>query len=159
VIDPTADLRPQRSMFADTDDLIGLDEYQHWTELTDRNEREGIDGLGFVMLGLFGEVGSLLSELKKKQRDKDSYIAYSDSVIEELGDVLWYFANGALRAGLTFSALAARVTAKLSDWDYHGRTPNLLRIFKARRLALQGRFQATLSRAASCPWRVKSGFY
>src|SRR5690242_10534138 len=85
-------LRPQRSIFPDEEMLIGLDEYQQWTTLTDRNRRPGIQGLGFALLGLFGEVGSLLSELKKKQRDEDSYIAYHDSVIEELGDVLWYFA-------------------------------------------------------------------
>ena len=35
--------------------------------------------LEFLLLGLFGEVGSLLSELKKKQRDRSSYIAYNSS--------------------------------------------------------------------------------
>lgn len=108
-------------MFAEHELLIGLDEFQDWTVLTDRNKRPGVAGLGFVLLGLFGEVGSLLSELKKKQRDEDSYIAYHDSVIEELGDVLWYFANAALRAGLRLSTVAARVPAKLGDWDYQGR--------------------------------------
>jgi NTP pyrophosphatase (non-canonical NTP hydrolase) len=108
-------------MFAEDDAHVELDEYQRWTGLTDRNERQGIDGLGFVLLGLFGEVGSLLSELKKKQRDKDSYVSYRDSVIEELGDVLWYFANAARRADLSLSMLAARIPARLGDWDYHGR--------------------------------------
>ena len=59
-------LRPQRSMFSDDDTKLGLDEYQEWTTRTDRNPRPGIDGLGFAMLGLFGEAGSLLSELKKE---------------------------------------------------------------------------------------------
>src|SRR5207249_6914238 len=49
--------------------------------------------------GLFGEAGSLLSELKKKQRDRDSYVGYSSSVVEEFGDTLWYFSNIASRAG------------------------------------------------------------
>ncbi len=114
-------LWPQRSTLVEDETLIGLDEYQSWTKLTDRNEQEGIDGLGFVLLGLFGEVGSLLSELKKKQRDKDSYLAYHESVIEELGDALWYVANACLRAGLLLSTIAARVPAQLGDWDYHGR--------------------------------------
>ena len=108
-------------MFPDQDKLIGLDEFQEWTTRTDRNQRSGVEGLGFVLLGLFGEVGSLLSELKKKQRDQDSYIAYHDSVIEELGDVLWYFANAAHRVGLPLSTIAARVPAKLGDWDYRGK--------------------------------------
>lgn len=120
--DTTRLLRPQRSMFADQDAMVGLDEFQQWTLKTDRNTRSGVDGLGFVMLGLFGEVGSLLSELKKKQRDQDSYIAYHDSVIEELGDVLWYFANAAQRVGLPLSTIAGRVPAKLGDWDYRGKS-------------------------------------
>ena len=99
---------------------LGLDEYQHATTLTDKNDRPGLSGLGFVLFGLFGETGSLLSQLKKKQRDKESYVAYQDSVIEELGDVLWYFANAALRAGLPFSEIATRLPAGLSDWDYRG---------------------------------------
>ncbi len=38
---------------------------------TDRTAQRGVDRLDFPLLGLFGEIGSLLSELKKKQRDTD----------------------------------------------------------------------------------------
>lgn len=114
-------LRTQPSLFDDLDAPIGLDEYQQFTTRTDRNERRGADGLGFVLLGLFGEVGGLLSALKKKQRDKDAFVAYHDSVLEELGDSLWYFANAALRADLPLSVIAQRAPAGLVDWDYHGR--------------------------------------
>lgn len=100
---------------------LGLDEYQELTRGTDRNPCPGISGLGFVLLGLFGETGSLLSELKKKQRGQDSYFAYRESVVEELGDVLWYFANGALRANISLSQIAKRLTDGLSDWTYNGR--------------------------------------
>lgn len=113
-------LRPQRSLFDDAEAPVGLDEYQQFTTRTDRNDRPGTDGLGFVLLGLFGEVGGLLSALKKKQRDKDAFIAYHDDVIEELGDALWYFANAALRAGLPLSSIAQRAYATLDKWDYHG---------------------------------------
>src|ERR1700675_3590633 len=116
--DPSELLRDQHSLFPDSVAPIGLDEYQEFTTQTDRNTRQGIDGLDFVLLGLFGEVGSLLSELKKKQRDKESYLAYHDSVIEEIGDVLWYFSNASLRAGLRLSTIAQRISAKLSNWDY-----------------------------------------
>jgi NTP pyrophosphatase (non-canonical NTP hydrolase) len=114
-------LRPQRSLFDEAEAPIGLDEYQQFTTRTDRNERRGTEGLGFVLLGLFGEVGGLLSALKKKQRDKDAFVAYHDAVIEELGDALWYFANAALRAGLPLSTIAQRAPATLGSWDYHGR--------------------------------------
>jgi NTP pyrophosphatase (non-canonical NTP hydrolase) len=121
VTDGTLLLRPQRSLFDDAEAPVGLDEYQQFTTRTDRNQRPGTDGLGFVLLGLFGEVGGLLSALKKKQRDKDAFVAYHDEVIEELGDALWYFANAALRADLPLSAIAQRVPATLNSWDYHGR--------------------------------------
>jgi len=118
--DSLLSLRRQRSIFPEDDAVIGLDEYQAWTTQTDHKMHTGIDGLGLAMLGLFGEVGSLLSELKKKQRDQDSYLAYHDAVIEELGDVLWYFANSTNRVGLRLSVVAGRVAAKLGDWDYQG---------------------------------------
>lgn len=85
---------------------IKLADYQEIAKQTDRNKREGLGGLRFPLLGLFGEVGSLLSELKKKQRDKESYYAYDTAVVEEFGDVLWYFTNIAGRAGLTLEELA-----------------------------------------------------
>ena len=91
------------------------------------------------MLGLFGEVGSLLSELKKKQRDTDSYVAYHDFVIEEFGDVLWYLANVALRADLRLSTLSRRIPARLSNWDYRGRpTPRTFSELQQRRRAFRG---------------------
>lgn len=85
---------------------IKLAEYQAIAKQTDRNKREGLAGLRFPLLGLFGEIGSLLSELKKKQRDKQSYYAYDKAVVEEFGDVLWYFSNIAGRASLTLEELA-----------------------------------------------------
>jgi len=63
-------------------------EYQRKAVETDQTRKPGSQGLPF--LGLFGEVGSLTSEIKKKQRDTNSYIGYEENVTEELGDVLWY---------------------------------------------------------------------
>jgi NTP pyrophosphatase (non-canonical NTP hydrolase) len=99
---------------------LGLDDYQNFTKQTDKNERSGIEGLDFALLGLFGETGSLLSELKKKQRDKDAYVSYQDSILEEFGDTLWYFANTALHAGINLSVIAQRATSSLGNWSYHG---------------------------------------
>jgi len=41
--------------------------------------------------GLLGEAGSVLSEVKKRQREADVYPGYLDALAEELGDSLWYF--------------------------------------------------------------------
>jgi NTP pyrophosphatase (non-canonical NTP hydrolase) len=105
-------VRSQPSLFSETEQPTGLDEYQEYTTRTDRNGQPGIQGLGFVLLGLFGEVGSLLSALKKKQRDREAFSTYHDAVIEELGDSLWYFANAALRSGLTLSSIAQHTPAR-----------------------------------------------
>ncbi len=41
--------------------------------------------------GLFGEAGSVLAEIKKKEREAEAYPAYRQRLTEELGDFLWYF--------------------------------------------------------------------
>jgi NTP pyrophosphatase (non-canonical NTP hydrolase) len=96
--------------------VLFLDEYQAAARRTDQNRAKGLEGLAFPLLGLFGEVGTLLSALKKKQRDRNSYVGYSDAVIEEFGDVLWYFSNIASRASLNLSVLAQLVSRNLQDW-------------------------------------------
>src|SRR5207245_1732884 len=77
-----------------------LDQYQRLAAFTDQNPRRGAEGVGFPVLGLFGEIGSLLSALKKRQREHESYPGYAEAVVEEVGDVLWYLANVASRAGV-----------------------------------------------------------
>lgn len=51
-------------------------------------DRQPDASLAFMLLGLFGEAGSLLSVVKKKHRDSISFVGYAPAVIEELGDVL-----------------------------------------------------------------------
>ena len=74
-------------------------------------------GLALPLLGLFGEVGSLLSEVKKKHRDPVAYQGYRESVREEFGDVLWYLAALSDRAGLSLEELAANLDRTLVDWQ------------------------------------------
>lgn len=87
-------------------DLL-LDEFQATASTTDRTAAFG-KGFDLALLGLFGEVGSLLSEVKKRQRDSVSFIGYEDAVVEEMGDVLWYLAAIARAAGIPLSSLAAQ---------------------------------------------------
>src|ERR1700722_20385169 len=49
------------------------------------------DHASLIAAGLFGEAGSVLSEVKKRQREEGAYPSYLDSLGEELGDCLWYF--------------------------------------------------------------------
>ena len=78
----------QRSMF--------LSEYTDQIAETDKLPE---DDLRPVLLGLFGEVGSVMATAKKYHREKEAYPRYRDDLVEELGDVLWYFAALCRRLG------------------------------------------------------------
>jgi NTP pyrophosphatase (non-canonical NTP hydrolase) len=66
------------------------------------SDRLGED-MDTALLGLVGEVGSLVSALKKKRRDTDGFLGYHDAVLEELGDVLWYVSAVARRGGTSLT--------------------------------------------------------
>lgn len=66
-------------------------------------------------LGLIGEAGSVVSELKKKLRDGDSYSNFKNKLREELGDVLWYIAAIASQNNLSLDEIANENIAKILD--------------------------------------------
>ncbi|MER9950382.1 nucleoside triphosphate pyrophosphohydrolase family protein [Mesorhizobium sp. M0047] len=86
-------------------DHLGLNEYQGLASRSDRTKGKG-NGFDLPVLGLVGEVGSLLSEVKKRQRDKAAIIGYEQTVLEELGDSLWYLAIIADHADIKLATLA-----------------------------------------------------
>jgi len=88
-----------------SEELLTLNAYQQAAVRTDKTRGLG-NGFDLPMLGLFGEVGSLLSEVKKKQRDSRSYIGFEGSVTEEMGDVLWYLAIIANHADVKMATIA-----------------------------------------------------
>src|SRR5215469_13088811 len=61
-----------------------------------------------AFLGLFGEIGSLVSALKKRRRDKDAFFGYERAVLEEVGDVLWYASAFARRGDTSLAESAGR---------------------------------------------------
>jgi NTP pyrophosphatase (non-canonical NTP hydrolase) len=61
-----------------------------------------------AFLGLFGEIGSLVSALKKRRRDKYAFFGYERAVLEEVGDVLWYASAFARRGGTSLAEAASR---------------------------------------------------
>jgi len=85
---------------------LTVDAYQRQAKLADQNRRRGAQGLRIPLLGLFGETGSLLSELKRAQREKLTFESYDVAVLEEFGDVLWYLSNLASRCRVSLSSLA-----------------------------------------------------
>ena len=66
-------------------------------------------------LGISGEAGSVLSELKKHLRDGDSYTSFGKNLKQELGDVLWYISAIATQNGLSLEEIASENLTKIKD--------------------------------------------
>jgi NTP pyrophosphatase (non-canonical NTP hydrolase) len=67
------------------------------------------------LLGLTGEVGTLLSEYKKLLRDGPVHLRFTDRLAEELGDTLWYVSAVATKFGLSLDEIAAANLQKVCD--------------------------------------------
>ena len=92
--------------FCISDIMISIDEYENIAKLTDRFE----DGeISPVLLGLFGEVGGVMSTVKKLKRERMAYVGFENSVIDELGDTFWYFTALARRYGVSLGELLSKV--------------------------------------------------
>lgn len=94
---------------------LTLREYQYEASKTDQSPGERLESLMVPLLGLAGEAGSLLTEYKKWLREGDRYKPFTDQVAEEIGDILWYLANIAGKAGLDLQEIAEENLAKLHD--------------------------------------------
>jgi len=71
-----------------------LTEYQLQAARTSFHEPvQGGDAITTSLLGLVGEVGEVVTELKKHSREGAAYLAFPDRLAEEIGDVLWYAAD------------------------------------------------------------------
>ncbi len=96
-------------------EVVTLDGYQLVARGTDQSSKHRLEGLPFLLLGLFGEAGTLLSTLKKKQRDQESFVGYTEAIVEEFGDVLWYLSNIATHVSLSLRDLARAAFRGLQD--------------------------------------------
>lgn len=74
------------------DDMSWFVQYCENAERTDQlvGHRRHVE---LLAAGLFGETGSILAELKKKDREKTAYPFDRERLEEEIGDVLWYLAR------------------------------------------------------------------
>jgi NTP pyrophosphatase (non-canonical NTP hydrolase) len=83
---------------------ILLTDYIGQVEPTDKLP---VDDIQPVLLGLFGEVGSIMATAKKLRREGPSFSGYRRSVEEEFGDVLWYLAALCRRLNLPLDEILA----------------------------------------------------
>src|ERR1700684_1673046 len=71
---------------------MNLNEYQKHAFATARIDWADAAKRHIPAFGAIGELGSLVSELKKSLRDGKAYTEGETNLIEEFGDVLWYLA-------------------------------------------------------------------
>ncbi len=84
---------------------LTLEEYQRESAATDV-EGANDDPLT-PLLGIAGEVGTLIAEYKKKRRpDGVAYTGFEEVVKTELGDILWYLASLARRVNVNLDDVA-----------------------------------------------------
>jgi NTP pyrophosphatase (non-canonical NTP hydrolase) len=86
---------------------IPIQEYVRSASQTDRFELENFQP---IVLGLFGEVGGVMSAVKKHKREGEVFFGYRNVVVEELGDVLWYFAALAARCNIDLDSVFLQAT-------------------------------------------------
>ncbi|WP_339113971.1 nucleoside triphosphate pyrophosphohydrolase family protein [Thioclava sp. GXIMD2076] len=88
---------------------ISISDYEKAVTPTDRFADDEITP---ILLGLFGEVGSVMSTSKKLHREKGAFESgYRRDVEEELGDTLWYAAALCRRLKLSLSELFVEATS------------------------------------------------
>lgn len=90
-------------------------EYQQQALETDQVPGTGEKSLAVPLFGLAGEAGSLLTEYKKLLRDGPAYRVFDERIAEELGDILWYLANIASKAGLNLEEIAKANLSKVRN--------------------------------------------
>ncbi len=94
---------------------MDLNDYQLRAGTTEQDPGPGPEKVTVALLGLAGETGSLLTLYKKWLRDGDAYQIIQQRISEELGDVLWYVAAIARKAGLELSQVAEQNLQKVSE--------------------------------------------
>jgi hypothetical protein len=68
-----------------------------------------------VLLGLYGEVGSIMASSKKTHRERGAYTGFRLAAEEEFGDALWYLNALAKRTGISLQEI---FVGSLEDDEY-----------------------------------------
>jgi NTP pyrophosphatase (non-canonical NTP hydrolase) len=96
-------------------DTLTLDSFA--LQITKTDKRPPSDALRIAVLGVFGELGSLMSEIKKEAREGPSYVSFRDTLTEEAGDLLWYFGALASTIARPMSELYSRALETSFDGE------------------------------------------
>ncbi|HLO83573.1 MAG TPA: nucleoside triphosphate pyrophosphohydrolase family protein [Nostocaceae cyanobacterium] len=94
-------------------------EYQ--TQALNTDQIPAVEGTELIipLLGLVGEVGSLMTEYKKHLRDGEAHKLFKEGIAEELGDMLWYISNIASKFNLDLEEIAENNLRKCNNrWGW-----------------------------------------
>ena len=91
---------------------ISIKEYEEVSKITDRFKNDEISP---ILLGLFGETGSVMTSVKKLKRESTAFIGFENSVIDELGDTFWYFVALVRRLDFSMDELLGKVVTDGSN--------------------------------------------
>ena len=92
--------------------MLTINDYQKFASKGIRKESEGKNLVVGFALGLGGEAGEVLDDIKKREyHSRDVSIKHT---AEELGDVLWYVCNIATQLGYKMSDIINMNVIKLT---------------------------------------------
>lgn len=99
---------------------MNFNEYQKETRATAIYPKE--KALEYLALGIASEAGEVAGKVKKLIRDNDGVFTEqnADSLVGELGDVLWYLAQLAELSGKELESVAIRNIQKLRSRHERG---------------------------------------
>jgi NTP pyrophosphatase (non-canonical NTP hydrolase) len=89
-------------------------EYQARALLTDQVTDEP-NRIVVPLLGMAGELGSLMVEYKKYLRDGPAHRLFKEQFAEELGDILWYLSNLASKMKVSLEDIAKSNLEKVAE--------------------------------------------
>ena len=93
--------------------MLDINDYQKFAAKGIRKESEGKNLVVGFALGLGGEAGEVLDDIKKREyHGRDISVEHT---AEELGDVVWYVANIATQLGFSLEDILIYNICKLRD--------------------------------------------
>ncbi|MGY4538657.1 hypothetical protein ACVW0P_003079 [Mucilaginibacter sp. UYNi724] len=93
---------------------MDLNKYQELAKEYDQNpNRKVLQSFIIPLFGIIGESGALITEFKKRFRDKAAHTKFEVNVEEILGNILWYSANIATKMDLKLDEIASNNLQKI----------------------------------------------